>query len=304
MLPSILSAWMALVSPPGELAALEARDRSLPEAWSVERCKAVSMIRADLLQLLDADRFVTAEALRRAAFLSHPSVEYFTACRQHYELLLAAVALGDEPAARYIDRAWDGLVTATGRRPRVSKGQVPGYAEGHVAAPTAQVVRTVMAKPLACRDRAAFLPSHSQLKRMWEADQICRNQDWKTMAPVQREASVWATWRRRKALRRLLDRVALLNAADMIRAAQVMQLGNWYEDNALAHELAVCAMLLAPGADQGLLAQTYDRLLWTMGQPQRLGTQRQNSGEPVITDSSGFNDTLRKAFGQLPRARE
>lgn len=303
MHPVLLSAWISLTSPPGDLAALEARARNLPVAWTSERWQAVAGIRVDLLRLLEADQLHTAEALRLAAWLSHPTVEHFPACRQHYELMLAAAALGDERAAQSLGGAWDVFITATGRRPRTILSKGPAYAEGYVPVPTVAVVRGVLTKPVASRAKAALLPPHPLLKRMWEADQKARKQNWKTMTGNQREAAVWAWWRRRRALRKLLDRVPLLCASDFGRGAQVMQPGNWFEDNALAHELAVCGMVLDPGAGPGIVAETYDRLLWTMGQPQRLGTQHHDFGAPVTTDPSGFNDTLRKALGQPPRGR-
>src|SRR5262249_40050086 len=103
--------------------------------------------------------------------------------------------------------------------------------------------------------------------------------------------------KRRAELKKVLKGIKLMTAQDYAAASLVMQHGSWWDDYALAHELALCSTILDAKTGRQLVALTYDRMLVSGGYLQRVGTQYHGVLLTPV-DSEGFNDTMRKALGR------
>src|SRR6185436_1921947 len=95
----------------------------------------------------------------------------------------------------------------------------------------------------------------------------------------------------------------LRTAADFSAASLVMQHSSHFSGYQIAHELAVCSMLLGDrGRGRWLIAATYDRMLGSIGHDQRFGTQYHGYGSGGasvlgLVDTAGLCDAERKALG-------
>lgn len=304
LLPALISPIAAV--PPNSkdmLSLLERRAKALEGPWTNERERAKRHLAVDLLHLLRSNQLRTGEALRRAGQLTPTFWQDFAGFRQKYELALAAAALGDEPAAGEIRSAWDQLLMAMGRRPHTDSQVVPrSGGEAFVPQLTVKAVLDVFHDPIAARRAAMGLPSHVAFKALAEADQAQRIPPSHAGGGARDfAAEAKADAARRETLQQLLTQVDRLNAQDFMNASLVMQHGQWFEDYALAHELAVCAMLLDPKA-LGMVAVTYDRMLQSAGYRQRVGTQYGALGELRPVEADGFTDVMRRALGRQPLA--
>jgi hypothetical protein len=147
-----------------------------------------------------------------------------------------------------------------------------------------------------------------ELARLFEADQADRMPeggkavDWTSVGPRDREREA-----RVKALHEAGD---LRTGKDYHRAAMVLQHASTPEDYLLAHEFCVVALAKGERDARWLAAATEDRLLMTIGRPQRFGTQYRSSGpdKPVklYEVGPGVTDGLRRELGvpTLAEARE
>ena len=103
---------------------------------------------------------------------------------------------------------------------------------------------------------------------------------------------------RLKSVEALVAKGRLGTRSDYASASLVMQHSQGFAGYRLAHELAVCRLILGD-RDLGrwLVAATYDRMLNSVGHDQRFGTQYLAIGHRR-TDEAGINDRQRKAFGR------
>lgn len=291
---------------PKSLVALEARAKAWGEAWSPEIERQKEALACALVEILDRDDLRTGEALRRAAMVTPNLWMDLPVQRQRYELLLTATAMGDGEAPGRLADAWSNFLMATGRRPHLPFGEVPPIAgEAFMPEPTAKAVRRVLLDPRGARTAAKGLAPNRDLQRLVEADQDLRNRigSRSIQSTADMEAGARADWERRKVLRQMLDRMDLMTAEDFSNASLLMQHGTWFGDYALAHELAICALLMEPRLGRGLAAVTYDRMLQSMGYPQRIGTQYGSTGRLAPMEPKGFSDTMRQALGRCALSR-
>jgi len=92
----------------------------------------------------------------------------------------------------------------------------------------------------------------------------------------------------------------LRTGADYFHAAMVLQHGGKTEDYLLAHEFCMASIALGYEHARWLSAASYDRLLKSLGRPQRFGTQygsQQPGGPMKLHDTEdGVRDSLRSVL--------
>jgi hypothetical protein len=90
-------------------------------------------------------------------------------------------------------------------------------------------------------------------------------------------------------------------ANDYFRGASILHHGGSTADYVLAHEMAVAAMMRGEAQAKWLTAATEDRLLLSLGQPQRFGTQfkagSEGSEPEFLKTDEGVSDRVRAAYG-------
>jgi hypothetical protein len=204
-------------------------------------------------------------------------------------------------------QTWDEVIVATGRnRPFgvVKLAFQTGPGERFEVEPAPKCVSEVLLQPMRAREKAREQRSNVELVRIVEEDQAARKQPF-TALTADQCAKLWQEDRRRfRRVIELVKRGSLKTGADFERAALVCQHGGAFDDYQLAHELALCAVVLGSEDASWLAGATYDRMMLAAGYQQRFATQfLNNSLEPVA--SNGIGDAVRKAVvhGTLDDAR-
>jgi len=130
-----------------------------------------------------------------------------------------------------------------------------------------------------------------------EADQAVRQTDWSTLTEEQRKAIMDGDRQRNARIREIVATGDVRTANDFARASLVMQHSARFAGYQLAHELAVCSLLLGDRqSGRWLVAATYDRMFGSVGLDQRFGTQY-GPGGLMHVDEAGICDAQRKALG-------
>lgn len=290
-----------LAPPPDQLAALEARAPK-PDGSS----PADPTFRAEVERLVENGTLTTADDFFRAAGLLNGPITELRSARLRYELLLVAVAKQHPQAAGHLPLTWDMVLCKLGRPMRYDAAGLHAYDKESGAftlEPAPDAIRLVWRDHAAARERAATTTDNAEVQSIVEADQAARTH-WATLTAEQRR-DLPATDRSRNArIREIVAGDGLHTAADYTRAALVLQHSAAFEGYRLAHELAVCALLLGDrGLGRWLVAATYDRMLNSVGLEQRFGTQGAMmvgfAAKPRVAevDERGICDTERHALG-------
>jgi len=300
LIPFLVSLLLCGSEGPPSLEVLETRAVALSSAapWTPEKARAQAQLQTDLFSLLDGDQLKTPAELRRVAQAMPITDGGFRVSRQRYELAMAALAQGDAEAATLAAPCWDQFLLSTGRLQHfgTQKGsELEG--ERFRVRPALPCLRAVLLDPARARAKARRLRSHSRLRALVEADQKARKEGGGNLSQAEIEAFVRADAARLRELKVFLRSAPQLSAEDYAHAALLMQHGSWFEDYALAHELALAATLLKPEEGRWLLAVSWDRMLLSAGYPQRIGTQYLDGALSPL-DPAGFSDVMRKALGR------
>ncbi len=109
-----------------------------------------------------------------------------------------------------------------------------------------------------------------ELRRLYENDQALRQEG---LRPSVLPRMVWADWRRRRRVKRLLKDGVLEAPEDYYHAAMILQHSLAVADYWQAHQLAMRAVELGYNQARWLAAATLDRWLMRQGKPQKYGTQ-------------------------------
>lgn len=287
------------------LADLEKRAQVLnaERNWSAAIDKQRGELNRDLIKLIDTNSLSTGEEFFRATNVVMLGRMGFLESRMSYELMVTAMALGHEEAAKRIKRNWDFFLMSTGRRQHFGsvKG-APGMNEDkYEVQPTVDSVRTVLDDPVKARIEAAKLKPNAEIATLVAEDQKVRQSDWTKLTPAQMMEISKADEQRRARLKTMLKGIKLMTAQDYQDAALVMQHGSWFDDYALAHELSLCSTILDPKVGRQMVALSYDRMLVSAGYKQRIATQYHGVALTEV-DSEGFSDAMRKALGRRPLA--
>lgn len=295
--------WSMAVGQVGSLSELENTVKSLQSSgeWSMEKGAKLAAVNGEILKIVTADTLKSSEDFMTAARLVQYDRGGLSECRLRYELTLTAMALGNDEAARAIASSWDQFLMSTGRRQHfgTQKALEGLQADKYKVQAPVTCVQTVLLNPEEARKLVKNLEGNDELRRLVEEDQKVRQGDWSKLTQEQLIAISREDDARRARLRSMLADIKIMTAQDYQDAALIMPHGCWWDDFALAHELALCATVLDPAIGRQLAALSYDRMLEYGGYLQRVGTQYHGRTLAEV-DSVGFNDTMRKALGRKP----
>lgn len=272
---------------------LEARS---PKDWNDPAAIAAS--NAEAIGLVETNRLETGEDFFRASVLLSKHMNEFRVGRVQYELVLAAAAK-DHPAAETgLAITWDVLLGLIGRPLRIDAHNLaatnPGF---HQLDQAPACIQEVMRDPAGARTKLATLQDNPEIKTLVEADQAVRQTNWSTLTQEERKAIMTGDHQRNARMREIIVAGEVRTTADFSRAALVMQHSGRFDGFQLAHELAVCSMLLGDRqTGRWLVAASYDRMLRSVALDQRFGTQFGPTG-PVRVDETGISDAQRQALG-------
>lgn len=301
MIPLAVAAESAAPGATEVLAALEARaptENGFPTATLA--------FHDDVVRLIESNALATGEEFHRAGQLACPPVADYRAARMRHELLLAAVAKDRRAAESSLAASWDALLQTLGRPMRFD---VFGLAarnptnEQFAVEPAPAAIQRVWRDPAAARAAAAAASDNAEIAALVDADQRVRANVGKLTPDEIRQMSADDD-RRNARMREIIDAGTLTTATDFASAALVMQHSTGFRGYQLAHELAVCALLIGDrGRGRWLVAATYDRMLVSVGHDQRFGTQGRAmlsaGAKPVLqaVDERGICDAERLALG-------
>ena len=253
---------------------------------------------AEVIRLVESNTLATGDEFFNASNLAELGWPDFRAMRTHYELLLAAVAKDGAEAEKYLPDAWDGLLGELGRAVRLDFNgwakQNPDYRE---IDPAPKCIQAVLRDPAAARAAAKSAKDNSEMQTIVDADQAARQKDWGKLTKAELQAVGDGDHQRNARTREIVAAGGLHTADDFANASLVMQHSSRFAGYELAHELAVCSLLLGDRATgRWLVAATYDRMLDSVGHDQRFGTQYMND-TLMRVDEEGICDAERLALG-------
>jgi len=266
----------------------------------------VPQFHSDVVRLVDSNTLVTGEDFFRTANIAAGPFPDFRAFRMRYELTLAAAAKGDRDADNFIPTDWDALLQTLGRPMRYDLGklvtQFPD--DEHFALdPAPKSIQFVMLQPGKARETAANAVDNTEVQKLVDADQAIRKR-WNSLSEAEHKQVASDDHLRNARIREIVNSETLHTSKDFENASLVMQHSSGFSGYELAHELAVCSMLLGnKGMGRWLVAATYDRMLMSLGHEQRFGTQGAimalGDDKPHLadTDEAGICDGERLALG-------
>lgn len=260
----------------------------------------------EVIRLVESNTLSTGDEFLRCANIACGPINEYRSARVRYELVLAAVAKGNRSADDYLPWCWDSLLQTLGRPMRFDVWGLAAKnpdSDQFVVDPAPGVIRTVMRNPGASREAAAKAKDNAEVQTIVDADQAIRAH-WNKLSNAERTAASADDHRRNLRIRAIVKEGGLCTDKDFANASLVMQHSSSFAGFELAHELAVCSMLLGDrGTGRWLVAATYDRMLNSVGHEQRFGTQgawttsQQAKPEVGATDESGICDAERLALG-------
>lgn len=290
------SATPATPAPVPNLTDLEAR-LATPQEFADQ--KKLFAYLADVTALAGSNTLSSAEEFHRAAKLAELDNNEYRMARIRYELLLAAVAKNRVEAEADLLPAWNNLLRVLGRPMRTDYREYVARNPGMFTLdPAPACIQAIWENPTAARTAAAAARNNAEVKTLVDGDQTAR-QD----GSFRTEAGRKADHDRNARMREIMAAGELHTAGDFFNAALVMQHSAGFSGYQLAHELAVCSLLLGDrGSGRWLSTASYDRMLRSVGHDQRFGTQQTAAGPPVRVDEEGICDNVRQALGILPLA--
>lgn len=275
------------------LADLENRS---PKEWN--NPALITEINGEVIRLVESNRLATAEDFWRAGVLLQKHMGEFRTGRVSYELWLAAAALGHPGAESGLAMSWDTVLGLIGRPLRIDVfNQAANNSEFSTVDPAPACIQSVLRDPSGARTKASASTDNLEILTIKEADQAVRQTDWSTLTEDQRKAIMDGDRQRNVRMREIVAAGDVRTANDFARAALVMQHSARFPGYQLAHELAVCSLLLGDRqSGRWLVAATYDRMLGSVGLDQRFGTQYGAGGLRQV-DEAGICDAQRKSLG-------
>lgn len=298
--PVILHAEESTPAPAGNMPTaalllddLEARS---PKDWS-DRA-AIEAINAETIRLVETNQLATGEEFFRAAVLLQNHLGEFRTGRAQYELLLAAVAKDHPAAESSLALSWDILLGLIGRPLRIDAHNMavtnPSF---HQLDPAPACIQAVMRDPADARAKLGGIEDNPEILTIRDADQAVRQTNWSALTQEERKAIMEGDHQRNARIREIVAAGDVRTANDFARAGLVMQHSGRFDGFQLAHELAVCSMLLGDRrSGRWLVAASYDRMLRSVALDQRFGTQYGPTG-PLRLDETGISDAQRQALG-------
>lgn len=267
---------------------------------------AVPQFHRDLIRLVETNTLTTGDEFLRAANIAAGPFPDFRAFRTRYELTLAAAAKGDRDADGLIPANWDTLLQTLGRPMRFDVGKLVGQFpdnEQFALDSAPKSIQLVMLYPGKARETSATAVDNIEVQKLVDADQAIRKH-WNSLSEADHKQVAIDDHLRNVRIREIVNSDTLHTSKDFENASLVMQHSSGFSGYELAHELAVCSMLLGnKGMGRWLVAATYDRMLTSLGHEQRFGTQGAlmafGDDKPHLadTDEAGICDGERLALG-------
>jgi len=240
------------------------------------------------------------EFLRAAKLMSVLEDSGFRNERVRYELLLAASAKGNRDAMALLPDAWDDFLGTLGRPMRLDfEGTAAKNPESdeYQLDPAPKCIHAVLKNPAKTEFEAAKTKQNSELQKIVDDDQSVRK-NFRSLNRNQLNAMVAEDKKRGARTRQIVEEGELHTAEDFANASLVMQHSEAFSGYELAHELAVCSMLLGDQKfGRWLVAATYDRMLNSVGHDQRFGTQYNSDEGLGRIDEAGICNAERQALG-------
>lgn len=294
--PALTCADEPAPAAPGATALLADLEARSPKDWGNQAL--IAEINTETIRLVESNRLTTAEEYWRAGGLLRKHMGEFRTGRVSYELGLTAAALGHPGAESGLAASWDTLLGLIGRPLRIDIfNQTATDPEFFPVDPAPGCIQAVLRDPAGARTKAAAVPDNLEILAIKEADQAVRQTDWSTLTEEQRKAIMDGDRQRNARIREIIAAGDVRTANDFARASLVMQHSARFAGYQLAHELAVCSLLLGDRqSGRWLVAATYDRMLGSVGLEQRFGTQYGPDGHRRV-DEAGICDAQRKALG-------
>jgi len=264
----------------------------------------VSFSRA-VIRLVESGSLKSAEDFYRAGQLARIGYGEFKSSAVAYECFLTATAKGSRAAARMLPLAWDELMVSISRPMRMDFDQRSERERDKVLFEVVQapaVIRSIWANAEGATGKAAGSEDNREIVVLEEADQRVRQTSPSDLSAEQLRIMRDEDRVRNARVREIVNAGNLTTPADFARAALVLQHGSHFSSFQLAHELAVCALLLGDQElGRWLVAATYDRTLTSLGHRQRFGTQHEMDGQTADHDASGICLEQRRTFLVVPR---
>lgn len=292
---------LGFATPLSATSTLAELERRMPKAGASG--DEIAGFRSDLYALIESNTLSRPEEYSSASALAEAvqtGAEHRT-YRVAYELLLTAVAKGSNEAEGRLPRCWESLLMTLGRPVRLD------FAFGAIkvepdqllpASPAPSVIRAVWRDPADARRTAKAAQNNPALQALVDADQQEREKDRSGLTPEQLKEIGARDHQRNAHVLELVTAGALHTAKDFANASLVMQHSQRFEGFQLAHELAVCALLLGDTeTGRWLVAATYDRMLGSIGLDQRFATQFSDGNVLMEVDERGICDAERLALG-------
>lgn len=299
-----LLAFILIAAPQNaELARLQAQNTELQKKPWPEVLQGQPKLNEAVFRLAERNALKTAEDYRIASDLLAELNHLLVTAEAKYELGFTAVVLGDLTARKPLAANWDALMMDLGRHRPIgaikSSGEFP--LTGHwITDPAPEAVRKVWSGETIADPDAK---DNEEVAAMFKEDQAIREK-----VDDSREGMMKMMKDDAARLDRIKAMVAaneLGTAEDYYRAAFLYQHGGAFEEYQMAHQLAVCSVLLGKEKAKWIGAATYDRMLGSCGHDQRWATQyRVVSGvtKPMPCGTVGIGDAERKAVVGLTLA--
>lgn len=286
----------SLAAPNVAAQALDKLEAHAPKDWQDQQ--AIADTNTRVIALVGSNILQSADDFRRAARLLQLYITEYRVGRVYYELLLTAAAKQDPEAEKELAAAWDTILRLLGRPLRLDVyGLSKSSPEFNELEPAPACIQAVLRDPAGARAKLAAAADNPEIKTMVDADQAIRKTDWNTLTEEQRKANAAGDIQRNTRMQEIVAAGDVRTANDFARASLVMQHSARFAGYQLAHELAVCSMLLGDRQlGRWLVTATYDRMLRSVGHDQRFGTQYGPNG-PLQVDETGICDAQRQALG-------
>ena len=260
--------------------------------------KALVMVNESVFRLSEKGALLTPNDYLRASKLISDFQDNFDLSRVKHELCLAALAGGDPGAGTEIKKTWDAFTISTGREQRIGTRLVPGW-EKYAVSPAPKSIRNLMLDPEKFVADAKTAKDDDEVTKICADDQAAR-ENFSKMTAAQMNEMAQNDKKRLKSIVKLLEEGRVVTPKDFDHASLVLQHGQVWGDYSLAHELAICSLIMGNKDSAWLVAATYDRLLESGGHHHRFGTQYKsfgNSGFMLGTvDTVGISDAQRKVM--------
>jgi len=280
---------------PPQLADLQTQvTAALKLPWA-EQDKALSKTNTELLKLAEGDLLKSAQDYRVASGILRETTPDLLVAQARYELAYTAVILGDKVARKSLASCWDALLMDLGRHRPMGAVTVrdPAMLVGHwIQEPAPEAIIRVFSDKQTSNPDAKDNP---EVAKMFEEDQKVRQGGMSSPEAIKKMILEDAT--RLKRIKELVAENKLTTANDYYAGAFLYQHGQAFEEYQMAHQLAVCSLLLGKNDAKWIGAASYDRMLCSAGHLQRWATQfRVRGGETTLNPcgDKGINESERK----------